>query len=202
MKMNQNNIQQEISIIKNMIEKTNRNTAESGALFIFIGIACIAYVGIITILELLGLFSWVLPAMLGMTVILAVVGGIVAGRIDRKVKVKTYANVINRTIITVCSFAILITSLLFPFTHVYAWVFAPMFAALIFGIMLFLSAVVNELNVFYWGGSVAWAGALIMAYTQNVQFPVRGIVMVVILITGFILPGVALNRKFKQEPKS
>ena len=199
--MNQNNIQQEISTIKKMIEKTSRRTAESGALFIFIGIACIAFVVIVTALELLGLYNWVIPAMLGLTVILAVTGGIITSRIDHK-NVRTFANVINRTVVSVCSFSIVITSLLFPLTHVYTWSLAPIFAALLFGVILFISGAINEMNIFYWGGAVAWAGTLVMAYTQNVQFPVRGIAMIVILVCGFILPGMALNRKYKQELKS
>lgn len=198
--MTQKHIQQDISIIQNMIEKTNQDMAESGTLFIFIGIACIVFVSVITTLELLGLFSWVLPVMLSMTVVAGLIGFLLVRRIEREVKVQTYAKKISRVIVVICSAAMLITGIVFPLTHVYAWPLSPLFAALLFGIILFTSGAVNELSVFYWGGAVAWAGALVMAYTLNVHFPVRAITMIIVLIAGFILPGICLNRKIKKEP--
>ena len=53
--MNQAQVQQDISIIKEMIEKTRRETAESGFLFIIPGILCVLTVIIMSILERLNL---------------------------------------------------------------------------------------------------------------------------------------------------
>lgn len=195
--MNQEQIQQEISIIKNMIEKTRKDTAESGSWFLFIGIACSLYVMIVTTLEELRFFKWVLPVMVTMTIIYGVIGFLLVRREDNKEKVNTYAKKINRAILIACVIPILLTGFIFPLTKVYAWQISPIFSALFLGIMLFASGITCEFRFFFWGGLVSWAGACVMAYTLNVHFPVRGIIMIIILITGFIIPGIILKTKYK-----
>jgi hypothetical protein len=197
--MDHEHIQREISIIKNMIEKTKKDAAESGSLYLFIGVACIIYVLVVTILEELHFFPWVLPAMISMSVLFAIMAYRLVAREVRKEMVMTWPKKINRTILFVCSMTMILTGLVFPLTNVYPWPLSPVFAALLFGIMLFASGALYDLNFFYWSGLVSWAGAVIMAYTLSSTFPVRAIVMIVILICGFIVPAVILNKKYKNR---
>jgi len=192
-------IQQELSIIKNMIEKTKKDAAESGSVFLFFGIAGIVYVLVVTIMEELHFFSWVLPAMISMTVLCGIAGYFVFAREDRKEKMTTWPKKINRTILFVCSMAMIITGFVFPLTKVYSWQLSPVFAALLFGIMLFTSGALYEFPFFYLSGLVSWTGACVMAYTLHSRFPVRGVTMIVILICGFIVPAVILNKKYKSR---
>jgi|GEM_PF-1428363 hypothetical protein len=197
--MNHDQIQQEISIMKKMVEKAKRDSAESGRLYLFIGTACIVYVVVVMILEGLRLFSWTLPAMIAMTVVCAIAGYFIVAREERKAQVMTWPKKINRAVIFICSMAMVLTGFVFPVTKLYAWSLSPVFAALLFGIMLFTSGAIYEFPVFYWSGLISWAGACVMAFTQNSTFPVRGVAILIILIAGFIVPAAVLNKKYKNR---
>ena len=195
--MNQEQIQQEISIIKNMIEKTKKDTAESGSIFLTIGIGCILLIIIANVLEMLRLFHWILPTMITLAIIFGVLVFLLMRTEEKKQKVETYPKKINRAILCFCSLPIILTGLIFPLTKVYAWEISPIFSALFFGVMLFASGVICEFRFFYSAGLVSWIGACVMAYTLDIHFPIRGITLIIILITGFIIPGIILNKKYK-----
>ena len=197
--MDHEHIQREISIIKNMIEKTKKDAAESGSIYLFIGVACILYVLAVTIMEVLHLFHWVLPAMISMTVLCGIAGYYFFAREGKKEKVMTWPKKINRTILFVCSMPMIVTGFVFPLTKVYPWPLSPVFAALFFGIMLFMSGALYEFPVFYWSGLVSWAGACVMAYTLNSRFPVRAVTMIIILISGFIIPALILGKNYRNR---
>jgi hypothetical protein len=197
--MDQAQIQQEISIIKNMIEKTQKDTRESGLFFILIGTGALIYVLIVTVLELLHKFDIVLPAIITLTVILIVASLIIVRKLDKKERVTTLFQKINRIILVTCSLTMLLTGFVFPLTHVYSWQLSPIFAALFFGIMLIASGTILQLDLFYWSGGISFLGACVMAYTLDINFPVRAITMIIILISGFIVPGFILNSKAKNE---
>ena len=111
--MNHEHIQKEISIIRNMIEKTKRDTAESGSIFLFIGIACILYILVVTILEKLRFFTWVLPVMISMTILMGIAGYFFVARQDKAKKAMTWPQKINRVILAACSIVMILTGIVF-----------------------------------------------------------------------------------------
>ena len=196
--MDQNQITQEIALIKNMIERTRKEAADSGSIFIFIGIGCVIYVSVITILNMIHLEKWILTAMIGMTIIMGILGYLIIGRKENKQKVTSYPKMICYMVIFFCCMAMFLTGFIFPLTNVYAWDISPVFSAILFGIMLFSTGVIYELKFFYLCGFVSWTGACVMAYFGGI---VLGITMIIILITGFIIPGIILDRKYKNGSK-
>jgi hypothetical protein len=196
--MNQEQIVKEISLIKNMIERTRREAADSGDIFIFIGTGCVIYIAVIMILNMLNLSQWILKAMIIMTIIMGILGYLIIGRKEKKEKVISYPKTLCYMIIVFCCFAMLLTGFLFPLTHVYPWDIAPIFSAILFGIMLFSTAVIYQLSFFYWSAIISWIGACLMAYLEGA---IDGIIMIVILLAGFIIPGIILNRRYKNGSK-
>jgi uncharacterized membrane protein len=192
--MEQHQFQQEISIIKEMIEKTRKETAESGHVFIFIGLASILFVVIIMTLEIMRLNNLVLPTMIGLTVLMAFLGYLIVGRRDKRETTTTYAKKVFMTILVSCSVAIIILTFLFPLTHVYSIALAPIFASIFFGVILFSASVIYELKFLFWCGIGAWICACVMAYSDGI---LNGILMIVILFIGFVVPGVIFNRKYR-----
>jgi len=194
--MTQEQIQQDISIIKKMIEKTRREVADSGQAFIFIGLASIIYVVVIMLLERYHYSHLVLPAMIIMTVMMGILGYVLIGRSDKNEKVKSYPKTVAYTVLFACSVPILLITFLFPLTGVYSFSLVPVLAALFFGVMLFSIGAIYEMPFLFVSSIAVWVGACIMAYIKG---PMRGGIMIVIIILGFILPGIILNKKYKQR---
>jgi hypothetical protein len=116
---------------------------------------------------------------------------------EKDERINTYAKKVNLVVLAVCSLPMILLGLIFPATQVYSWQLSPIFAALLFGIMLFISGALFDFRFFYWAGFVAWAGSIIMAYSLQSPYPIRGITLIIILVSGFIIPGFILNKKFK-----
>jgi hypothetical protein len=197
--MNNDQIQQEISIIKNMIERTKKDTAASGSIFLFIGLVGITFIIVVLTMEKMRLYEWVLPAMISMTILSGIIGFFVVRKSEKEEKISTYAKKVNLVILTVCSLTMILTSVVFPATYVYPWQLSPIFVALLVGIMLITSGAIFDFHFFYWAGLVSFAGSIIMAYTLQSPYPIRGITLIFILITGFVIPGFLFNKKFKNR---
>ena len=78
--MDTNQMQQDISIIKEMIEKTRKTTAKSGNLLIYIDVFSILFTILIGILEIYELNQYVLPLIIIMTVVSGFIGYLISSR--------------------------------------------------------------------------------------------------------------------------
>lgn len=193
--MTQDQMQQEISIIKNVIEKTRAEAADSGLLFMFIGIGCIAYVLIIMFMQYIR-SDLVLPVMIGLSVIFGIIGFLIFNRKEKKEKVKSYPKNVAHTIVVTCCLPGILTGFVFPLTNVYPFHISPIFMAIFFGIMQFSISVVYEIRYLLWAGLASWAGACVMAYSHGW---IGGLTMIIILIIGFVIPGFMLNKQYKNR---
>ena len=194
--MTQNQLQNEIAIIKSMIAKTKQEMAQSGSILIFIGIFGILYIAVITTLEILGIQKVLLPTMIGMTVLIAIGMIMVIHHQEKQEKIKSYIKSIYLVFIVACTIPLLIMTFLFPFTGIYAPNLVPVFAALLFGTILFSGGAVYEFSYLYWSGVFAWAGGCIIPYVHGYG---RGIIMILILLNGFVIPGMILTIKYKNR---
>ncbi|MBN1997297.1 hypothetical protein JW935_07085 [candidate division KSB1 bacterium] len=192
--MDINKMQHDIAIIKLMIEKTRQKTAASGKIFILLGLGGIIFVLVTMSFE--KFFNhMVLPAMIGLTVIYGIVAVILLNKMEKTKEVKTYTETVSMTVLSACSFPILIATFLFPLTGVYTFSLVPIFSALFFGVMLFITAAVYEFPYLYWAGIMTWAGACGIAYVHNYF---RGFIMIFILFIGFIVPGIIMNKRYRK----
>lgn len=198
--MNHNQVQQEISIIKEMIEKTRRETAESGHFFIIVGILSIISTIVIGFLEINRLNHFVLPTLIIFVVIMVIAGFIIGYKDEKKEKVKTYAKTIFGNLWLACGIPGLMVLFLFPLLKVYPWQLVPVLASLIMGIGLFTTGAIYDLRFIQWCSVAWWVGAFMMAILEGHRFPKLSI-MITCLIIGFILPGYILNKKYKNRSK-
>ncbi len=192
--MNHNQIQQEISIIKSMIEKTRKETAESGYLFIFMGIASAIFVLVISLLELYRLNRWVLPAMITLTIINGIIGYLVVTKAAKQERVKTYPKTVVLSLWVICGMTLLMMTFLFPFLKVYPFRALGTLVSLILGIAVFMTGIIYEMRFILWFSLAWWIGACLMALIEG-KF--RFLIMIATIIIGWIIPGIILNKKFK-----
>lgn len=194
--MNHNQIQQEISIIKKMIEKTRREAAESGHFFIAVGIFSAVATFVIGMMEFFNLNHLVLPTLIIAVVACGVIGYVTVTKREKKEKIKSYPKTIFYNVMLACGIPALMIMFVFPLLKVYPWNLVPTLTSLIMGIVVFSAGVIFELRYIQWCSFAWWVGALIMALTIN-KF--RFLIMIVIIIFGWILPGFILNRQYKNR---
>jgi len=194
--MEHTNAQQELSIIKQMVEKTRKDTAESGRFFLYIGI--VSLIGTITvgILEAASMQNWLLPAL----VIVALSSAAIAAAIMHREKimnpVKTYAKAICWHLWLACGCAALLILFVFPFLRVYSFSAVPVLICVIMGIALYSTGIVLELPVIQWSCLVWITGAILLTLVTGLP---RIIVMSANILLGWIVPGCLLNRTYRQR---
>jgi hypothetical protein len=188
--MNPEEIRQELAVIRSMIERTRRQTAESGTLFIFMGIASSVFVLAVSLLEMSGWFRLVMPVMIGLTAVNGIAGCLLIGRAIRRSSVTTYSGRVLISMWVACSAAILLMTFALPFMGVYPGSTIGILAAMVFGIGMFMTGVICEMPRIARVSLVWPAAALAMALIRS---PWRIGVMIAAIIAGFILPGIWLN---------
>lgn len=194
--MNNNQIQQEIAIIKKMIEKTRRETAESGHFFIAIGIFSAIATFAIGMLERYSLNYLVVPTLIIAVIACGLIGYLTVTRKEKREKVTSYPKNIFYNMMLACGIPGLMILFLYPLLKVYPWNLIPALVLLIMGIIVFSAGVIFELQFVKWCSLVWWAGALIMALTKS---QLRFLIMIAIIIFGWILPGLILNKQYKNR---
>lgn len=192
-------VQQEIQFIREMIEKTKRSAAESGTVFIIWTI--------FLILPVLGMYALVYLEyfqLIGLNwVVFIAVGGIFTFihslKQNRKQKVKTYTKVAVDSIWMACVFAFILLGFIFPFMGVYSYNVIPIVMSVIAGIGVYATGGITEWNLLKWCGLIWWLGALAMGF---IQMPYRPLLLIPMLILGYLVPGLILNKKYRQKGAS
>ena len=187
-------VQQDLNLIKQMIEKTRRDTAQSGYFFIFIGIISLLGTVAVTILENQGLTRWTLPTLILMVVANAVIGYLIIARETRKVK--TYAKTVFWHVWMACGFGALLIVFFFPAVQLYPMTVVPVLVSILMGIGVFVTGVLLELRFLQWSSAVWWTGACLMAVTGG---PYKSMIMAAVILLGWILPGYLLNRQYRRR---
>ncbi len=192
--MDQNNVQQEIAIVKQMIEKSRRETAESGNLFIVLGLLC-------------SMFPWafamltkdnsklIMPCIIVFISICVIVGVIISAREEKKEKVKTYAKAIHEQLWVVCGTACIMVSFFSPMFDALPYSAVPIFVSLLLGIMVFQTGIIYELKSISGFGLLWWGGAVIMAIEPKGTL----LVLTVLFLGGWVLPGLILKKNYSDR---
>ena len=198
--MTQQDIQKEISIIREMVEKTRREAAENGHFFIAIGIFSVFTTVLMGVLESFSLDNLILPVLVMATIISGFIGYFTISRQERQEKVKSYSKTICYNILFGCGMVAIMIVFLFPLLKYYSWELTPVLVSLILGVMVYSTGVIFELRFIQWCGSTWWLGAIVMALVKGQRWPSIS-TMVLCIIIGFILPGYYLNRNYKNRSK-
>lgn len=194
--MNHRQVQEDITIIKNMIEKTKKGTASSAPGFIFLGIALAVGGLTIGILEFCGLHRWVLPVMIALTVITGISGYCIIGRAAKKEKIVSYPKTIILNLWMICFLTLLLVAFVFPFLRIFPFKAGGTIASLILGIAVYMSGVIYEMRSIQLLSAVWWIGAILMAALQGYFL---FWIMIANIIIGWIVPGIILQKQQKNR---
>ncbi|HPG39324.1 MAG TPA: hypothetical protein PLP19_01340 [bacterium] len=193
--MDHQQVQQDLAIIKDMIEKTKKETADSGYFFIGLGLLSILCVIVISFLEYKSMEHLVVPMFLVMFFASGAIGYFTVNRREQKDKVKSYPKTICYSVWFACSVPVVITGFLLPMLKVIPYSLVPVLTTLILGIGVFATGVIFESRYIYWSSAFWWGGAVAIALVPGYG---RAFIMVGILLFGWVLPGIILNRQYKK----
>ena len=189
-------IQADISVIKIMVEKAKKETAESGHFFLGSGLFSMAAAPLIYLLETAGLDRWLIPALALFAAGGGVIGFLTVNRSKEKKRVSSYAKRIFYNTWIGSSVPMLLCLFFFPLTGVYSWNLVPVMISLFAGTGLFITGTAFEMKSITWSSLAWWGGACILAFTQN---GIRLAVMEAILFFGWVIPGWIFNRTYRKK---
>ena len=194
------NIQSELEIIKTMVAKTRRATAESGHFFIASGLFLMAAAFVIYIIETSENAKLIIPAIVALPIGSGIIGYLTVNRAAQKEKVVSYAKHVFSATWFSCGIPSVMILLLFPLTGVMPWNLAPALISLIAGTGLFITGNLFEMKSITWCSLVWWGGGCLLAY--SIVPEVKIVTMESILFFGWVMPGWLLNRTYKKRNSS
>ncbi len=194
--MNQIQLQQELAIIRKMIEKTRRETAESGHLFITLGIVWVLVTASIGILEMTATYQLIWPVLIAALIVTIIIAVLIGVREGKRERVESYPRKIFGSVWISVAVSAILVSFVFPLTGVFDTHLVPVFVSPIVGIGFFLTGILYDSRGIVYCSLSWWIGAILMAYLSGYA---RLYIMVGILIIGYILPGIMLNIRYKQK---
>lgn len=194
--MDEQQAREEIRLIKEMVEKTRKATAESGTLFIFWGFLIIVAIIITYILAYFHKFQWIWANW----IVWAAIGwgysahyGI---RREGTQKTKTYAQMAAQHLSIACGAAFLLAAFVFPPLKVYSYSAISILVAFIAGILVFVMGGIYEWKLLKWCGLLWWLGAVAMIFVPG---DYRTLCLIPLIIFGYLIPGFILRSKYKRE---
>jgi hypothetical protein len=189
-------VQEQLSIIRTMVERSRRETADSGAFLIWLGVIGIVTVFAIRGLEMGGLSHLTIPFLAVVLVANGVVGYFTVTRRQSRAGARSYLAKVCYTVWFACAVPIVIVAFLLPALGAYPWSLVPVLAALFMGIGVFSTGAIFEVPAITWSGLAWWGGAVAMAAIDG---PARAFVMAIAILLGMIVPGAILNRRYRER---
>jgi hypothetical protein len=194
--MDTNQAQQNIKIIREMVEKTRINTASTWPFFILWGSAIIlAIIGMYGLVYMkLHKYIWVnWVAICGIASVISTVLGI---RHSRRERVKTYAQQAINALVLGTTVMFVLTGYLFPILGIYPVHVIPIIAAAICGVLTISMSGILDWGFLKWCGFLWMAGAAAMAFITPEY---RTLLLIPLLAVGYIWPGFRLYKNDKQN---
>ncbi len=194
--MDEQQVREEIRLIRAMLERTRRTTADSGALFIFWGIWLVLGLSGHYALFLLQRYEWIWANWAFFGLAGWIVSAAYSIRRGRTSGTRTYAQSATAFVSVGCSIAFLLAAFVFPLLKIYPYDAIPVIIALISGIMLFAMGGIYQWPLLWAAGVLWWAGAVAMSFVRGDW---RGIVLIPLIILGYLVPGLIFRARFRRN---
>ncbi|MCK4942545.1 MAG: hypothetical protein KAS65_03160 [Candidatus Aminicenantes bacterium] len=194
--MNNNQVKDEIRLIREMIEKTKKIHAESWKFFFLWGI--------VVILGIMGMYALVFFkkfnliwlnwfTFMGIGVIIQIFFIV---KQEQSQEVKTYAHNAVAHLGFACGMAFMFTGFILPLLKIYSYGVIPIMVSVIAGIIIFTLGGIYEWNFLKWCGVIWWLGALGMVF---VHWHYRTLIVAPLIIIGYLVPGFILHARYKKS---
>ena len=185
--------QQELQLIKEMIEKTKQKVVDRGSFFLLWGVmiflTCSATFAL-TQLDNSSLqwLPWAILIPIGM-----IVSIFFMKKEDRRSKYTSYAEHSYNSVWLASGLAFFIFLFVNPITHTFSLEAVYPLTSLVIGIATFASGAIMAWTSLRVGGLFWWGGAVVMMFVPSHFHP---LIMAIVIIPGQLIPGYLLKRHF------
>ncbi len=195
--MDEMQAKEEIRLIKDMLDKTKKATAESGTLFIVWGVLIALALIVNYILVYFKKYDWEWLNWVVMAVIGWVYSVIYGIRRERREPVRSYVQTSARHLYFACGAGFLLVGIALPALKVYSYEAIVILIAVISGILFFIMGGIYEWPILKWFGLVWWLGAVGMSLITGIG--TRTLVFTVLFIACYLVPSFILRAKYNKE---
>ena len=190
------NLQQELQVVKEMIQKTKQKAVDRGAFFLMWGslvaIACFATFFLTELnQETLVWLPWATLMPIGM-----IISIFLMRRYSKKSKYTSYAESAYNSVWLACGIAFFIVVFMDSISPLFSTGAIYPVISLIAGIGIFASGGIMEWTSLKIGGLFWWAGAVTMMLVPTHYHP---LIMAIVIIPGHLIPGYLLKRQFSRS---
>jgi hypothetical protein len=194
--MDEMQAREEIQLIKNMLEKTRKATAESGTLFVvWGGLIALALVGDY-VLVYFKKYDWEWLNWVAVTIVGWVYSVIYGIRRERKDPIRTYIQMAARHLYIACGTGFLLVGIALPGLGVYSYEAIVVLIAAVSGILFFVMGGIYEWPFLKWAGLLWWAGAVGMSFLKRIEN--RMLIFTVLFIACYLVPSFILRSRYKK----
>jgi len=194
--MDQNQMKEEIQLIKQMVEKTKKASAESWQYFSIWGILIILAIAGNYILAFFEVFQWIWINWITFMIMGVLYSLFYLRKKEKKRGAKTYSQIAVGHLCLACGIALMLGGFIFPILELYSYAVIPVIIALVLGIMLFGMGGIYEWNLLKWGGVIWWLGCIVMIF---VPWQYRTLICIPLIIFGHLVPGFILRSQYQKE---
>jgi hypothetical protein len=194
--MNDEQAREDIQIIKNMLERTRKATAESGTLFVVWGVLiALALVGNY-VLVYFKKYDWEWLNWVAVTIVGWVYSVIYGIRRERKDPIRTYVQMAARHLYIACGTGFLLVGVALPALGVYSYEAIVVLIAAVSGILFFVMGGIYEWPFLKLAGLLWWAGAVGMSFLKRIEN--RMFIFIVLFIACYLVPSFILRSRYKK----
>lgn len=194
--MNEIEAKEEIRVIKEMLEKTRRSTADSGTVFLVWGALLILGILGQYALAFAEMYSWIWLNWILFPGIGVVFSYVYWARREKEAGIKTYASMAAGYLGIGCGVAFVFVGLIFPAFNVYSWGVIALLVTVVWGTYLFAAGGLLDWALLKWCGAVSWAVACGMVFIEEHY---RALAFIPLILIGFILPGFIMRSRYRRE---
>jgi hypothetical protein len=194
--MTEEQAREDIQIIKSMLEKTRKATAESVGIFIIWGI-------LVTIAMIVSYVLTLSRSYHAQWIIWAAAGGIgwvasfiLGFRYARRPRLSSYVQTAARHLYIGCGVGFALVSFVLPMLKVYGYDDIPMLFSVVAGILFFTMGGVFESPSLTWLGLLWWVGG---TSTVFIKGDLRELAFAVLFLVGYDIPAIALWLRHRRE---
>jgi len=194
--MNDQQAREDIQIIRTMLEKTKKTTAESGTIFIVWGILItLALIGNY-VLAFLKKYEWEWINWVVFTAIGWIYSALYGMRKERREPVRTYAQTTARHLYIACGVGFLLVALVLPRLGIYSYEAITVLVAAVTGILFFVMGGIFEWTLLKALGAFWWAGAVVISFFEGLD---RTLAYTLFFVAGYLIPSFVFRAKYRRE---
>jgi lysylphosphatidylglycerol synthetase-like protein (DUF2156 family) len=194
--MNEKEAQENLEVIRKMIEETKKGVTGSGHMYIFWGVITLLAVLVTYVLAFFEFYQYILInwlVLMSLGFAYSIYRGITR---ERKAKVTTFSDRAMGYTWFGCGITLMILGFIAPLAGVYSGHMIPAVIAVVIGSACFITGRLYEWKLLTWASLLWWGGGVAMMVLKSES---RFLIFPFLIIVGYLIPGFILRANYKKQ---